>query len=110
MRSKICRSAMSEEGLDFQQSEKAREETFDKIVAELDDQEHRTFLAWNSDEGIELREKLWLVEPSRSEFDAILAAWDKQGWNPFAPASEHAAEIEAHLREVLGVRAGCVGR
>ena len=95
-------NSMSEEGLDFQQSEKAREDTFDQIVAELDEQEHRTFLAWNSDEGIELREKLWLIEPTQSEFDAILAAWDKQGWNPFDPPSEHAAEIEAHLREVLG--------
>ena len=95
-------TSMSEEGLDFQQSEKARQDTFDQIVAELNEQEHRTFLAWNSDEGIELREKLWLVEPTRSEFDAILAAWDEKGWNPFAPPSEYAAETEAYLQEVLG--------
>ena len=94
--------SMSEEGLDFQQSEKARQDTFDQIVAELDEQEKRTFLAWNSDEGIELREKLWLIEPTRSEFDAILAAWDEKGWNPFAPPSEYAAKTEAFLQEVLG--------
>ena len=95
-------ASMSEQGLNFQQSEKARQNTFDQIVAELNEQEHRTFLAWNSDEGIELREKLWLVEPTRSEFDAILAAWDEKGWNPFAPPSEYAAETEAYLQEVLG--------